>query len=588
MAKKKNNKNITNARHPDYLRNILTWQKYRYTYMGGRTFIDKYLIKFSERENQTDFENRRKITYCPAHAKAALIDIKNSIYQRMSDIVRKGGPQEYQTAVRGEAGGVDKTNSTMSSFIGRLVLPEMLAMSRVGVFVDRTNLPTGASLAETRGNNPYMYVFHSEDILSWDYDNNNQLIAVLLREKLFNYNDMGLPINTSYGYRYMRKTVDGVQVHVYDADGEELTDQRILLNLRRIPFVIFEISSSLLTDVADYQIALLNMGSSDVNYSLKSNFPFYTEQYDPRSVMSNLIKGGPAYDSDGNEITAGSEDEISGKAESVKVGISQGRRYPKDLERPGFIHPSPLPLQASMAKQEELRHEIRILMNLTISNLAPRRASAESKQEDNRSLEAGLSYIGLELEHGEREIAQIWCDYLGERADDIIITYPNNYNLRTDEERRREAVELGEHLSKNPSNLFKKVISKEIVNILIRDRVSQEVLNKIHAEIDAAQVIVTDPEVVREDHEAGFVGTQLASTIRGYPEGEAEQAKIDHADRLARIAASQSSASDSNINAARGVDDADPDNNTGKVEKAASRQTDEEDTTKVKTRGEGK
>jgi hypothetical protein len=76
---------------------------------------------------------------------------------------------------------------------------------------------------------------------------------------------------------------------------------------------------------------------------------------------------------------------------------------------------------------------------------------------------------------------------------------------------------------------------------------------KIHAEIDSAQVIVTDPEIIKDDHEAGFVGTELASKLRGYPEGEVEKAKKDHADRASRIALAQSEAG------ARGVSDMDTD-----------------------------
>ena len=39
----------------------------------------------------------------------------------------------------------------------------------------------------------------------------------------------------------------------------------------------------MIKDVVNHQIALLNLGSSDVNYALKSNFPFYIEQKDQRA-----------------------------------------------------------------------------------------------------------------------------------------------------------------------------------------------------------------------------------------------------------------------------------------------------------------
>ena len=53
--------------------------------------------------------------------------------------------------------------------------------------------------------------------------------------------------------------------------------------MTRIPFVLLDIGDSMIKDVVNHQIALLNLGSSDVNYALKSNFPFYIEQKDQRA-----------------------------------------------------------------------------------------------------------------------------------------------------------------------------------------------------------------------------------------------------------------------------------------------------------------
>ena len=58
------------------------------------------------------------------------------------------------------------------------------------------------------------------------------------------------------------------------------------LELTRIPFVLLDIGDSMIKDVVNHQIALLNLVSSDVNYALKSNFPFYIEQKDVRAVGS--------------------------------------------------------------------------------------------------------------------------------------------------------------------------------------------------------------------------------------------------------------------------------------------------------------
>ena len=62
----------------------------------------------------------------------------------------------------------------------------------------------------------------------------------------------------------------------------------IQLELRRIPFVLLDIGDSMIKDVVNHQIALLNLGSGDVNYALKSNFPFYVEQRDLRCRGAHL------------------------------------------------------------------------------------------------------------------------------------------------------------------------------------------------------------------------------------------------------------------------------------------------------------
>ena len=92
--------------HPDYNLHISDWIKFRDVFEGGFKFIANHVAQFSQREDSTDFESRKSITYCPAHAKAVIIDIRNAIYQRMVDIRRQGGTQSYQNAVIGLDGGV--------------------------------------------------------------------------------------------------------------------------------------------------------------------------------------------------------------------------------------------------------------------------------------------------------------------------------------------------------------------------------------------------------------------------------------------------------------------------------------------------
>lgn len=578
---------IDHMLHPHFVRQSPLFERFRSVFEGGRHFVNRFTEKFTERESDKDFERRKRMTYAPAHAKAAIIDIRNAIFQRMADIIRTGGPKSYQDSINGLGRGVDLRGSSLNAFIGRTVLQDLLVIGRVGIFIDKPPVPERSTLQTDRTTQPYLYFYAAEDIRSWHFNEINELDAVLLEDHFFTFDeDTGLIIGEDTRFRLLTLQKDGVLVRFFERSKEKnqidkgpiiLNERTQLLELSRIPFVLLELNHSLLHDISDYQIALLNLASSDMNYAMKSNFPFYTEQY---SAMSNLPHTRPA------GITGTSEEASTAKTRNIETGAAQGRQYAKDLDRPGFIHPSSEPLLASMKKQQQLIDEIRQLINLALSNVRPTRASAESKQIDNQGLEAGLSYIGLELEFAEREIAKIWAEYEGE-TEVTYIKYPDNYQLRTDQDRRKEAKELEELKPATPSVTYKKELCKQIARVSLGTKVNPETMVKIINEIDASAVIEVDSDTVRNDHEAGLVSTKTASMIRGYAEGEAEQAAKDHAERLARIAIAQSSASVDRP-AARGVPDADGESRSGSQERDESRKTDQSGTTNDPIRGEAK
>lgn len=576
---------IIEVQHPDYSAAIQDWIKWRLTYYAGDIFINTYLQKFSARESDDDFKTRRALTYCPAFAQAAVNDVKNAIYQRCNDISRQGGALSYQRAASGADAGVDLLGSDMNSFIGRKILPELLVLGKVGIFVDMPSLPDGATLADKAQLHPYLYYYQAEDIPCWDYDESNQpyeFQAILLRDWVYIYDkDSNLPKEQVYRYRHMWREDGVVYVQFYneagipcDKSGDISYPDPVILNIPTIPFIVLTISSSLMANIANYQIAHLNASSADMMYIMKANFPFYVEQFDARAEMAYLRP--PGEDNAGLALTAD-----TGANKEIRVGVAQGRRYPLNANQPSFIHPSSEPLQASMAKQESLKSEIRQLINLAVTNLQPKMASAESKSFDERGLEAGLSYIGLELEQAERLIGRYWSLY--ENAQAPTIYYPRNYSLKTEAERRDEAKALQAQMETVPSITFKRNMAKQIVDITLGTKVSAEDLAKIYIEIDNAPAIIGSADTLATDVINGLVSLETASKVRGYPPGEAEKAKQDHADRLTRIAISQSNAG------ARGVAPMDPNPGlSAKDEKAASRDVTTKDTTKIPVRGKGK
>lgn len=558
--------NVAKIQHPTYLADAINWRKWRATKEGGDYYLDTYLYKYQDEEEE-EFSKRKKISYIPAFAKMGVLEVRNSIYQRMADIIRTGGSSDYQTTIQGKNHGVDFLGSSMNTFMGVKVLEEMLFMQKVGIYVDMP-VKRGNTVADNFGIRPYLYIYKVEDILSWTFDEKpgpNQFLSLLLRDWVMDYDhELMLPIGMVSRYRYY--WIDPNDGYVYarffdensneiDLEtGETVPDSTIRLNIKRIPFVYLDMGTSLLNDVANHQIALANLASSDMQYCIGANFPFYTEQYDPKSVATHL-KG--AFEDEVDEDTG---------EKKVTVGTKRGRRYPKDTDRPEFISPPTEPLQASMEKQSQIKGEIRMLLNLALSSLATKMASAESKSADQLPLESGLSYIGLLLEDGERQISEIWTLYENNnenKGKTPTIKYPTAYSLKTDEERFKEVDELNKLKASVPSNTFKKEVGKQIVHVMFRHKVDSTVISKIEKEIDAAEIPVINEMLIEKHVTIGILAPDDAATAMGYPEGTVEKAQEYQAKRLELIRKSQAPGegagaqeNENDMNSgARGVDD---------------------------------
>ena len=525
---------ITTSLHPNYNALSEDWIKYRYTMDGGDEYIEKYMVRFSERESDPDFRDRKSISPIPGFATAALIDVKNAIFQRMDDIRRLDGSISYQEVMSGLRGGVDLAYSTMNHFIGRKVLPELIFLGKIGIYIDMPVLPIRQTKTDAAKIHPYLYVFKAEQIRNWVYTPGKEGLEfdkLLLQETHEDFDIDGLPETTEVvRYRFLERTNNGVTIKFFDEEDNQIgmdgkpTDDFITLEIDKIPFILMELERSMLTDTANHQIALLNMESADVMYSLRANFPFYTEQYSGRFGSTHLKGNEDSDDTEGTEI---------------EVGSIQGRRYVKGMDRPGFIHPSSEPLEASMSKQKNLKDDIRALIGLALSAIRPKFSSAESKQYDERGLESGLAFLGLILEQAERQVAEIYSAY---ENDNKIATvhYPEHYDLKTDSEKLKEASAYADQMATVPSNTFQKAVAKEISTTLLSSKVSSEELQTIMAEIDDAKWLSSDAESIHADIERGLLSLATGAKARGYEKDEPKKAAKDHAERIERIKAAQS------------------------------------------------
>lgn len=585
---------IVDTRHPVVLVGQSDWELWRKTYNGGLDFRTTYLKQFSTREDIKDFNTRKEITPIPTFASAALNDIRNAIFQRMRDILRRGGSDTYQKAITGMSGGIDRRGSTMNAFLGMKVLTDLLVMGRVGIYVDAPVTIPGPTLADVPATQPYLYQYSVEDVLNWKMsgpESESQFQAVLLRDTTLEFDQRTLlPTTTAQRYRlmwideesgYVMLQLFNMKGDKIDINGLPMTEPQ-MLELAQIPFVMLDIGSSLLKDVCYYQIALLNLVSSDVSYALKANFPFLVEQRDLRSSGAHLKRAATA---DGTASAGG-----QGAAdEDIKVGTMHGRAYDKGMDPPSFINPSSETLNASVALQSKLENDIRKLINLAVLNLGTR-VSADSKEFDNQGLEAGLSYIGLALENAERQIASYWAAYEqrdAKKRQIATIKYPDRYSLKTDADRVKEADQLSDLMNAVPGRTVKKELSKLIVTALLAGKADLDTLQKIEKEIDQADYTTSDPRTIIDAKNAGLVGEKTASVALGFGDEEYLTARADHVERIKRIAATQGVAKGANA-AARGVSDLAEGPEGGGEEKELSRETDLQAETTPRVRGEGR
>lgn len=582
--------------HPLYTAMAGEWMLWRDAYNGGWYFRDRYLEQFTSREDANDFRQRLRMTPIPSYAASCINEIRDSIFQRLADVVRRGGSPAYQTAVAGVDGGVDMRGSTMSAFMGMKVLLELLIMGRCGVYIDMPYLDSAASLADTIGKRPYLYSYGVEDIISWTFarpDQPSEFKALLLRDTDMSYDEVTM-LPASQIYRFRKVWIDDktgkVNMQFLDANSNPIGRNGepgvgpIELNLTRIPFVMPDIADSLMRNIAGHQVALLNIGSTDINYALKANFPFYTEQ---KQGLPDHVRRGMEAD---NTATKGGQG--AGFKEAA-VGITQGRYYGPNMDRPGFIAPPSEPLQASMALQAKLVNEMRSLVRLAVQQMAVQ-ASAESKGMDQQGLEAGLSYIGLRLENAELRIADYWSAYENAeptRRNTATIMYPKRYSLKSDMDRIDESTKLADLGSKLTSNTARKEIQKLIAGTLLGGKVTAETMASINKEIDNNPFVIGDPEVVIAAHQEGLVGAEVGAMSLGYDKGQAAIAEEERVARATSIIEAQSKASgkpeagpnDGGDPAARGVPElsADP-SQAGKQEKTNP------DGSKKPVRGKGK
>lgn len=573
--------------HPSYRIDLSRWFEYRLTFEGGEDYVDEYLIQQKD-ETNAEFKERKKFTPIPAIAKEAILDLQRGITQRLDDVTRDGGTPQYQAAVDGEGGGIDRDGQSMNMFIGHDVLVELLVMGRVGIYVDNFSSP-GATMADGR-TTPYAYVYRVEDILNWDTmhpENEGRFKMVLLRDHEISHNQaFGVSFPSKIRerlrlvwigedglvrYRFMNNKLESMPLDRISSQFAVDDDGAIVTPLREIPFIMPELTGgSLLRDVASYQRTLLNVASHEAMMAMAVNDHFLAIQSDVRT--DNLHWKKPET---GAAVPGGQRGYIASETFGGRLNWIRARYYDSESTAPQWVSPPVESLKASHDYRSRMADEVRQMINVAVqSQTGVRSESREQRELSAEGLEAGLHFIAMKLQQAERQIAKYYSMY--QRSDDVaVITYPKRFRLKREAERIADAQELKKLVDGLPGQINKKEGYKRVILQLFTGTVDSTTMAKMLRAVDQHPYI-GDPEKIMDLIENALITRSRAAQSFDLPEDEVEDAmqeKIEMAREIMKAQTPPEPEMDQEERpAARGVPEADANPQSGEEERAEDEQ----------------
>jgi hypothetical protein len=482
------------------------WIDWRYCYFGGKAFREEYLVQFSDRETQAEFDRRKSLTPIPTYAKKEINRIRNSLASRLPDVIRRGGNIKWREAVAGKGKGVDLRGSSMNTFTAKVIIPEMLVMQKFGVFIDAPSGEFRTKSDVPKDFRPFLRPFTIENFRAEPApaDHPSDWLAVTLRMINPVYNPSTRTAKNEYTFRHYWINGSGEAV-VQDTSesGKELNTVRGL-GRPDIPFVVYDGLSSLMMEACSYQISALNMISADSAYAVDSNFAF---------MVKKQSRSNPIHLNEDKEI---------------QVGRGKGLLY--EEVPPAFISPDVAPMQISLEMRKVMKEEVREIITGELMSAG-----------DDGTLEAGLAFYGKCLADAEDRIWDHWRSYDSTPA--VTVSYPDTWSLKTDKERIEEANAWIDLMNKLPGQLGRKHAGKEAYDRAFRGTLNRAELDAIKAQVDEAPYTTADADIILKAKDSDVVSIETAAMALGFDKEEAAKAKKDADDRAARAATSMADAS---------------------------------------------
>jgi len=470
MAANINSNRVLIRRHPKYAEYNLSWQFFLESYLGGPSYINKHLFRYFK-EGEEEFAKRKERGYRENHTKR-VIDMVNSYLFKESAFRQTENAliKKFFDNFDGRGRPIDRFMKLASIFSS--------IMGRVYIVCDKPPLPDEL-ITGTQGDNlrpeafPYCYMVYPQNVLDISFDELGQIRWALVLEQKRDDED---PFNSSGDVedRYRLWLPD--HFYLYDDKGALIEEGDTKLG--RVPIVILDseeqdeyTGQSLVADVAYLDRAIMNNWSRldvIVNDQTFSQLIFPVEGL-PADILEDKKLREKFLTLAGNRVIL-----YSAQAQAAPQFISP------DASQSTFvldmISKQVKQLYASLGLQGETATEIK-------------ENSGVAKAYDFDKLNKLLASKADNIEQAEREIVEIFKLFMGGIKAEVVIDYPDEFNVKS----LADEVALVQELTLlDISKTFTKQLHKALVGRTL-PRLNQKTAATIEKEID---------EQAKDDEEA--------------------------------------------------------------------------------------
>jgi len=394
--------NITESRHPAYLRGAAKWQLWHEAYLGGEGYVKKAL-KSHRLEKDKDLKDRQD--------RATLLNYLRPICDTYANYLFK--PDDWTINVPASIDIVekdaDRRGHDVRNFF-KAAVPLAAAQGFVIIGVDEPRVPDGVVVGNVAERNalgvrPYMFTTAPEDFLDWGTNQDGAITHALTRESIIKL----VKGKQKVGWQFRFWLPDEITVLNDDGEPIDTVPNRagvvplVPLQFRDIGLPV--VGQGLGQDLEPVQAHILNMSS-------------LLSEMMRRQTFSQLVAQGSA------------EQYGDGADGLVRLGTSSIFLYPQEAAAPQFI--SPDASQASLLQVEMDRSidEIYRLANLTRGTVREgQQASGISKAFDFLDTNQALSDVGRNVAATMQTALGFAAQWVGENPDVVVVSPPADYGI---------------------------------------------------------------------------------------------------------------------------------------------------------------